>query len=110
MAKIASRQTIDIPQFSSETKIFCIGDTVRSYRSPFDSDKPFKNAFIQGVVVAIESWIRPNDYLVVKWAISNHFGAIHRFKMPHNGSDTFAIGVSSPFLVKINNGQLALAI
>ncbi len=110
LGAVSGRALLDIPQFPSENIIFSIGDTVRSYRSAFDNEKPFKNHFIEGVVIGVENWIRPNDYLKVKWQIENYFGTIYKFKLPTDGSDTFSISVSSPHLVKQNNCQLALAL
>lgn len=107
---VSSRAFLEVNQFSSENILFTVGDTVRSYKCGFDNDKPFKNNFIEGVVVGVESWIKPNDYLKVKWQIENYFGTIYKFKMPHDGRDTFAISVSSPWLVKVNKCQLALAL
>jgi hypothetical protein len=100
---------LDIKQFSNDNTVFSIGDTVRSYRCGFDNDKPYKNNFIEGVVIGIESWIKPNDYIKVKWQIQNYFGTVYPFKMPHDGSDTFTISVNSPWLVKVNSFQLAFA-
>lgn len=107
---VSSRAFLDVKQCSSESILFSVGDTVRSYKCGFDNDKPFKNHFIEGVVIGVESWIKSNDYLKVKWQIENYFGAIYKFKMPHDGSDTFTISVSSPWLVKVNKCQLALAL
>jgi len=101
---------LDIPYFASESVAFSIGDTVRSYRSAFDEIKPFKNDFIEGVVIAMESWIKPNDYLKVKWHTHNYFGTIYSFKMPIDGRDTFSISVRSPHLVKQSTGQLSIAL
>ena len=106
----SSRALLDIQQFPSEGVIFCVGDTVRSHRSAFDNDKPFKNHFIEGVVVATKDKVLGDKYIVVKWQIVNYFGTIYKFKMPHDGSDTFSISVSSPHLVKVNKCQLALAL
>lgn len=107
---VSSRAFLEVNQFSSQNILFTVGDTVRSYKCGFDNDKPFKNSFIEGVVVGVESWIKPNDYLKVKWQIENYFGTIYKFKMPHDGSDTFAISVCSTWLVKVNKCQLALAL
>lgn len=104
------RELLDIPQFPSENIIFSIGDTVRSYKCGFDNDKPFKNHFIEGVVISTKDKVLGYKYLVVKWQIENYFGTIYKFRMPHDGSDTFAISVSSPWLVKVNKCQLALAL
>jgi len=101
---------LDIMQYSSENTAFTVGDTVRSYRSAFDNVKPFKNHYIEGVVVGTESWTKPNDYIKVKWQIENFFGTVYKFSIPHNGSDTFTISAGSPWLVKINKRQLALAL
>jgi hypothetical protein len=106
----SSKALLDIPQYPSENVRFIIGDIVRSYRSGFSEKKPFKNHFIEGVVIEIESWVKENDYLKVKWHFENYFGTICKFKAPHNGSDTFSISVNSPWLVKVNKFQLALAI
>lgn len=106
----SSKVLLEINQFSSEHVLFTVGDTVRCYKCAFDNDKPFKNHFIEGVVIEIESWIKPNDYLKVKWQIENYFGTIYEFKMPSDGRDTFSISVSSPWLVKVNTCQLALAL
>ena len=107
---VSSRALLHISQSPSADVNFCSGDTVRSYRSAFDNDKPFKNHFIEGVVVATKDKVLGDKYIVVKWQIENYFGTIYKFKMPHDGSDTFAISVSSPHLVKVNKCQLALAL
>lgn len=108
--KTVNKTFFDVKEFSSENILFTVGDTVRSYKCGFDNDKPFKKHFIEGVVIGVESWIKSNDYLKVKWQIENYFGKIHRFSMPHDGSDTFLISVNSPWLVKVNKCQLALAL
>ncbi len=107
---VSSRALLDIPQYSSQNVKFFIGDTVRSYRSAFDNNKPFKNHFIEGVVIATTDKVLGEGYLVVKWQIENYFGEVYKFKMPHNGTDTFSISLSSPFLVKKNICQLAMAL
>jgi len=107
---VSSRALLDIPQYPSESVIFFAGDIVRSYRSAFDNDKPFKNYFIEGVVIATKDKVLGDKYIVVKWHIENYFGTIYKFKMPQDGSDTFSISVRSPHLVKVNKCQLALAL
>ena len=104
----SNRSLLELEQYSGSKNIFNIGDTVRSYNCGFNNEKPFKHHFLQGVVIDLETWINPNDYLKVKWQIENYFGKIYDYKMPHNGSDTFVISVSSPWLVKVNKFQLAL--
>jgi hypothetical protein len=107
---VSSRAFLEVNQFSSENILFTVGDTVRSYKCGFDNDKPFKNHFIEGVVISTKDKVLGDKYLVVKWQIENYFGTIYKFRMPHDVSDTFAISVSSPWLVKVNKCQLALAI
>lgn len=109
-SKYSSRELIDIPQYQFENFDFIVGDVVRSYRTPFDSDKCYKNNFIQGVVIGFENWVCYHNQLIVKWHLDFHFGTIGRVKLPHNGSDTFSISRGSPFLVKVNKSQLSLAI
>lgn len=70
---VSNKSLLELNQFSSKNIIFNIGDTVRSYRCGFDNDKPFKNHFIEGVVIGVQSLIKPNDYLEVKWQIENIF-------------------------------------
>lgn len=108
---VSSRAFLDVKQYSSESILFSVGDTVRSYKCGFDNHKAYKNHFIEGVVIGVESWIKSNDHIKVKWHIENYFGVIYKFAMPHDGSDTFTISVSSPWLVKVNKcHQLSLAI
>lgn len=107
--KYSTRVLLDIPQFPSANEVFAIGDVVRSYRSAFTNEKPYKNEFIQGVVIGMQSCIKPNDYLLVKWYLKFSFGSIYPFSLP-DGRNTFEISVRSPHLVKLNQGQLALPI
>jgi hypothetical protein len=106
----SSRDLLKIPQYPSENIVFCEGDTVRSYRSAFDSIFPYKNHFIQGVVIATKDKLLGDGYLTVKWQINYFFGSAYPFKMPHDGSDTFAISTRSPHLVKQNKNQLCLPV
>ncbi len=105
----SSKALLDIPQYPSENMKFCVGDTVRSYRSAFHNDKPFKNSFLEGVVISTTDKILGEGYLVVKWHLDYYFGTVYTFKMPTDGRDTFTISVRSPYLVKQNKSQLAMA-
>lgn len=107
--KYASRELLDIPYYPSINCTFFIGDTVRSYNSAFDSEKPFKNNFKQGVVIDIKDSVYPKSQLLVKWQFVNYFGNFYRFLLP-DGRDTFFISTHSPHLVKVNKTQLSLAL
>lgn len=106
--RLKPRTLLEIGQYPSKNVLFYVGDTVRSYRSAFDNIQPFKNNYIEGVVISISDKVLGEDYLVVRWHIDNYFGNVSPCKLPHNGSDTFPISRQSPHLVKVNNGQLAL--
>jgi len=108
-----SKVLLDIPMYPSAQTLFKIGDVVRSYRMEFGSEKPFKNDFIQGTVIGIESWIKDNDYIKVKWHTHFFFGRKFDFKMPiqiAGSSNEFLISINSPWLVKINDSQLQLSL
>jgi len=110
MSKNNSRALIKIEQYSSKDKKFAIGSTVRSYSCGFDNDKPFRYSYIQGVVIAVESWLEKDDYLKVSWIFENYFGEIFKVVLPTTGASVFSISVHSPWLVKVNKSQLSLAI
>ncbi len=101
---------INIDQYSASNIHFNIGDTVRSYRIGFNNEKPYKHSFIEGVVVGLESWVKSNDRLVVKWHTNYNFGILASCIPPGigNTSDIWIISKNCPFLVKLKGDQLAL--
>ncbi len=102
------KNLINLPQSPIADTEIVVGDTVRSYRRAFTNAKPYKDCFIQGVVIGLESWIKQNDRLIVKWQIDKHFDVVNKFAMPHDGSDIFSISKACPHLVKVNNNQLTM--
>ena len=59
-----SKELLDIPMYPSLNTKFAVGDTVRAYRSGFTNDKPFKNSFIEGVVISTKPPILGEGYLL----------------------------------------------
>lgn len=96
-----AKELLCLPQYPSAEEKFVIGDVVRSYRSGFDQDLPYKNYYSQGVVIATEDKVLGDKYIVVKWQITNFFGQFFPCRLPHNNSDTFPISVRSPHLVRL---------
>jgi hypothetical protein len=104
------KDLLDIDQYSASNIDFNIGDKVRSYGIGFNNEKPYKHSFIEGVVVGLESWVKSNDRLIVKWHTNYNFGILGSCIPAGDGnaSDTWIISKKCPFLVKVNGDQLAL--
>lgn len=103
-----SKVLLNIPLSPSKNINFIPGDLVRSYRCAFSEELPYKNNFIEGVVISVRNDTPGDRYLLVKWYLDYFFGIKYSFKMPIDGRDTFEISILSPHLVKINKTQLFL--
>jgi hypothetical protein len=106
-----STELLLMEQCPSSNVEFKIGDVVRSYRCAFSEQHSYKNAFLQGVIIGIESWVSSNDWLKVKWQIEYSFGKTYDYVNPiKKGDNVFMIYVESPHLIKVNTAQLSLAL
>lgn len=106
--KEASKDLLTYGEIGTPNENFVVGDCVRSYRCSFSNELPFRNAYLEGVVVDIESWVKPNDRLVIKWYTDKYFDQVYKFKSVVGGSDTFGVFTDTPFLVKQHKLLLAL--
>jgi hypothetical protein len=94
-------------QYPSAHLTFFIGDCVRSHSCGFSDEQAWADTYIEGIVLALESWVTENDYLIVKWHTKSTFGVKQVFQS-HFDNNTFPISKRSPHLVRLNQMSLPI--